>query len=806
MFGNYFRIALRQLSKHKFYSIINISGLAIGIACCLLIFTYVKDELSYDQFHDNAGNIYRVGLQARFSGQEISSTNTCTPVGPAMAREVPGIESMTRLLPIPDEARTAFKNNDIIFAERQLFYADSNFFRFFSFKLMEGDKLTALKEPFSVVITTRLAQKYFKGNALGKTLIIGNNKEAYKITGIAEETPANSHFHFNALLSFSTVMHNAEIVPPLWVENFLQTYITKNPQTSTAEVNNQLDGLIDKYAAKQLEEGGLGITFAEFKKQGGLYKYFIYPLTDSHLRSTLPDDIEPGNDIRYVNIFSGIGIFILLLACINFMNLSTAQSAGRAKEVALRKTLGSRPQQLIRQFLSESFVYALVAALIAIVLCYTALPYFNTLAGKQLTLATLVEPTFIIIAFALIIIVGIIAGSYPAFYLASFKILEMLKGKTTHNLKSKGIRSTLVVFQFAVSNLLIIATIIVYLQLNHMQNKDLGLDRHNILTIQNTGSLANNAIAFKTAVTQIAGAEHASFTDDTFPGLYFTSVFKKKNGDVNHMCGRYAADWDQLNVMKFKLKAGRFFSREFTTDSNACVLNAAAAKELGLDNPIGQEIQDLEKQTPETLKVIGIVEDFNYESLKTDIRPLVIKFTGQSNNLLIRYAGSPQQLTATLETTWKQYAPETPFEYTFLDKDFDTLFHSEKRLFRVFTTFSLIAIFIACIGLFALAAFTTEKRTKEIGIRKVLGANMSGITLSLSKEFILLVLIAIVPSVALGWYAADWWLHEFPYRITLNPIIFVASALLSVFIATATVSYQSLKAAALKPVDTLRHE
>lgn len=806
MLRNYFKIAVRNILKHKFYSAINISGLVIGITCCLLIFIYVKDEVSYDRFHTNAANMYRIGLHGKIAGQELFTTNSSVPVGPAMHEEIPGVDGMTRLFPITRSGSgIVFKFEEKIFSEENIFYADSNFYQFFSFELIEGDRATVLKEPFSVVITEALAQKYYNGDAIGKMLVIGNDNEAFKVTGIAKEAPSNSHFHFNALLSFSTILNNPDELFPGWTGNSLQTYVSLNAKTSVEEVNAKLEDLVEKYVGQELEQG-LGVNFEEFRKQGGIYSYFIYPLTNSHLHSTLPDDMEPTSDIRYVYIFSGIGIFILLLACINFMNLSTAQSAGRAKEVGLRKTLGSQRGQMVWQFLSESLIYSLVAVLLAIGLSYVALPYFNTLAGKQLTLGVLMEPSFFAMAGALIVLVGFVAGSYPALYLTSFNVVEVLKGKARGGMKSKGVRSSLVVFQFAVSIFLIIATAVVFLQLNHMQNKNLGLDKHNVLIIQNTGRLDDSRDAFKNSVKALSGVEHVSYANNTFPGVNNTTIFRVKGLDTDYLSGKYYADWDHLEVMKFKVKEGRFFSRDFATDSTACILNEAAAKQFGWTEAVGKELLDFNGPEPETIRVVGVVEDFNFESLKTSVRPMIIRLTERSRNLLIRYTGSPQQLISSVEGVWKQYAPGDPYQYTFLDEDFDTLFQSEKRLRDIFTVFSCLAIFIACLGLFALAAFTTEQRTKEIGIRKALGASVFKLSLLLSKEFIILVLIAIIPAVGLGWYLANWWLADFPYRIELSPLIFIVSAFLSIVIAWLTVSYQSLKAASSKPVDSLRYE
>ena len=704
---------------------------------------------------------------------------------------------------MPVGSGMTFRFEDKSFTEPKIFYSDSNFLEFFRFKMLQGDPKSALKDPNSIVITPPMVAKYFgKEDPIGKTLIVGVDKIACKVTGIIEALPSNSHLHFNALISFST---GEKSFFPGWTGNSIFTYVRKTPDTRTEEVNAKLEGIVQKYVGEELKQG-LGISYDQFIKNGGLYTYYIFSIADSHLKSGLPDDIEPVGDIRYVYIFSGVGLFILLIACINFMNLSTAQSAGRAKEVGLRKTLGSQRTQMIWQFLSESFLYSAVAIVLALAISFLILPYFNLLAGKELTLSALMSPVFMMAVGGLIILVGFVAGSYPAFYLTSFSVVEVLKGKARAGMKSKGVRSSLVVFQFAVSTFLIIATLVVFQQLSFMQSKNLGLDKNNVLDIAGTRRLAGNREAFKTAVESQTGIIKSSYTDNTFPGINNITVFREQGKDVDHLVGKYNADWDHLDVMKIEMKEGRFFSRDFKSDTVAVVLNEAAVKEFGLQHPLEESLTDFNGQVPQDVRIIGVVKDFNFETLKSKVRPLVIRLTEKSRILLVRYEGDPQKTIASIEQTWKNLAPGEPFEYSFLDQDFDRLFRSEMRLRNIFTVFSSLAIFIACMGLFALAAFTTEQRTKEIGVRKALGATTLSLTVLLSREFTRLVLIAIIPAIALGWYVADWWLKDFTYRIALSPFIFVGSALTAIFIAWITVSYQSVKAASSNPVSSLRYE
>ncbi|HBK88458.1 MAG: FtsX-like permease family protein [Cyclobacteriaceae bacterium] len=802
MLKNYLRIAIRNILKHKLFSFINITGLVMGMTCCLLITVYVVDELSYDRFLQGHENIYRVALDGRMSGQEFLTTNSCMPLGPAMKAEIPGIESFVRVFPGNGSTLT-FRYEDKIFAESKVFYADSNFFDFFSFKLLQGDRKTALREINSVVITEALAVKYFgTEDPMGKIIVIGNRKWPCKVTGVVENAPRNSHMTYQALISYLT---GEKDFWPGWTGNSIQTYVTKTPATRLEDINQGLEKLVIKNVGDELKNG-LGISFEQFIKQGGKYSYFAYPIADSHLYARLPDDITPSGDIRYVYIFSGIGIFILLLACINFMNMSTAQSAGRAKEVGLRKTLGSLRGQMITQFLAESFLYSALAVVLAVALSFLLLPYFNTLAGKQLTLGALWSPLFMGAVLLIVILVGFLAGSYPALYLTSFNVVEVLKGKVRAGMKSQGVRSSLVVVQFAVSTFLIIATLVVYQQLSYMQSRNLGLDKEHVLAVSAARRLDKNRDAFKVAVDALPGVVKSSYSTSSFPGVDNITVFRQEGLDVDHLVAKYEADFDHLDVLKLELKQGRWFSRDFKTDTTACVINEAAVREFGLEDPLSEELTDFNGPVAIPVRIVGVVKDFNFESLKSKVRPLVIRLTERASNLQIRYEGDVQAVVAGVEQQWKNLAPGEPLDYTFMDQDFDELFRSEMRLKNIFTVFSSLAIFIACLGLFALAAFTTEQRTKEIGVRKALGASSASLTLLLSREFTILVLIAILPAVGLGWYVADWWLADFSYRIELTPWLFVASGLVALAIAWLTVSYQSIKAAASNPVTSLRYE
>lgn len=801
MLKNYLNIALRNMLKHKFFSAINILGMTIGITACLLIVLYVTDELSYDRFHAKADRIYQVGLHGKIGGQDIMTSTTCPPMAEGFVKEIPGIEEATRIADFWGASVVMY--DDKSFTEENIFYADSNFFSFFSFQLIEGEQKTALLEPNSVVLTKKMATKYFgKESPMGKLLVIGGDNKTFKVTGITEDCPANSHFVYNILISASSGEH---LKSTEWLNNYLHTYFVLSEGTSLESVESKFKDLVVKYVGPEIEKF-MGVTIKEMEKQGGSFGYYTTKLTDIHLRSKSQHDMEPAGNITYVYFFGAIGIFIIVIACINFMNLSTARSAGRAKEVGLRKTLGSLRGQMIGQFLAESMLYSSLTVILSVVLCYFLLPQFNLLSGKQLGMTVLTGPVFIASLIALTVFVGLVAGSYPAFYLTSFNAVEVLKGKVRAGFKSKGVRSTLVVFQFALSIFLIIFTVVVYQQITFMQERNLGIDKHNVLIVHSANRLGNNMDAFKNALNEQTAIVSSSYTNNNFPGVNSTTVVKAAGSDEDHLMGVYYADHDHQSVMKFEMKEGRFFSKDFPSDSSAILLNEAAVKEFGYTDPLREEVIYGDGGEHERLRVIGVFKDFNFESLKTEVRPLSIRFREKSNNLMIRYEGSAADAVASVEKLWKQQASNAPLDYGFLDQNFDELFRSEQRMGQLFQVFSVLAIFIACLGLFALAAFTAEQRTKEIGIRKAMGASSVGLTILLSKEFTRLVIIAFVPAAFGAWWVVNNWLNSFAYHVEMSPMVFAGSGIAAIVIAWLTVSFQSIKAAASNPVESLRYE
>ncbi|ELR69223.1 putative FtsX-related transmembrane transport protein [Fulvivirga imtechensis AK7] len=801
MVKNYLKVAMRNITKHKFFSIINILGLTIGIAGCLFIAMYIYDELNYDHFHAKGERIYRINLHGKLGGQEIYTTNTSFPMSKALVAEIPEVEESTR---VNNMGEWIFRNGDLAFNEEGIMAADSNFFSVFSFQLLAGNPATVLKDPNSIVLSEDLARKYFgEETALDKTLSIGNDKSEYKVTGIMENSRGDSHLKFNALLSSSTFpwMNQTN-----WLSNSLWTYYVLNEQGTAKSVDAKLEPIMERNVTPVLQEF-MGKSLEQFRAEGGIYEYYSMPMYDIHLHSELQDEPEPAGNMSYVFILGGIGLFIVVLACINFMNLTTAKSAGRAKEVGLRKTLGSFRSTLIAQFLTESMVYAVSAAVMALIVVYTLLPYFNLLSGKTLTIDILGEPMIVITLVSLVLFVGILAGSYPAFYLTSFKITEVLKGKLRAGMKSGGIRSFLVTFQFWISIVLIICTAIVYQQLQYVQNKNLGIDKEHILIIEDTDRLEKNKMAFKNNLDASTAVLGTSFSNNMVPGVNNTTIFRAVGDEHDHIMATYFGDYDHMKTLGFELVEGRFFSRDFPSDSMAVVLNEAAVKELGWDNPLEEKIINFNGDEPKRMNVIGVVKNFNFESLKLNVRPLVLQLTKEGNILYTRFSGErPEQVIKTIAASWEAYAPGEPLQYSFLDEDYDALFRAEQRLGKVFTVFTVIAIFIACLGLFGLAAFMAEQRTKEIGIRKVMGASVWSVTSLMSKEFAKLVVIAFILSIYPAYYAMDQWLNGFANRVDISIWIFALSGIVAFVIAWLTVSYQSLKAAKVNPVRSLRYE
>jgi len=799
MFNSFLKIAIRNLQKRPFYSFINILGLSIGMACTLLIAVYITHELSYDRFHDKADRIYRLGSDLEVGSGGFKGAAVASGVAQVLEAEVPAVEMAVRIDQSDDRL---FQRGDIIIKEDKVLSADPEFFRMFSFQLLEGNPATALAEPRSIVMTEEVARKYVpEGKLIGQSLQMDG--VLYQITGLMRPVPEASHMQFKIVYSFlSNPKHQQEG----WGDLNTATYFLLHKNATIEEVNAQLTPLLAKY----FEEYEL------FQQLGYKVEMFTQALTDIHLHSHLLGEFEPNANAKHLYIFGAIATFILLLACINFMNLATARSAERAKEVGVRKSMGSARSLLIRQFLGESLLLSIISVILAIALAELLSLPFSQLAAKELQLP-IQSFWFVPSVLLLGIVAGVIAGSYPAFYLTRFRPAEVLRGRLAIGNKNIWLRNTLVVFQFVVSIVLIVCTLGVFEQLQFIRNKDLGFDRENIIILKGGKALSASREGFYNALMQQAEVKSLSFSDSSPLEQHDGSVFIPSVQDDSERGFTFRDEdaqvlqymqvsYDYISTMGIRLKEGRNFSREATSDSMnyALIINEAAARQLGLKEPVGSIVMAASEFEAE---VVGVTEDYHYESLHHKVQPFVLLLSDAQNYVEVKVQS--ENLTHTLsmlEEQWDLHSDGTPFDYSFLNEDFEALFRADQQVGKIFGAFTSLAIFIACIGLLALASFMAEQRTKEIGIRKVLGASVKSIILLLSKDFTRLIMLAFVLAVPLAYWAMRTWLNDFAYRIHIGISSFIVAGSLALLIALLTVSYQSFKAAVVNPVKSLRNE
>lgn len=806
MLRNYLLTTYRNILRRPGFSLINISGLAIGLAACLIIMLYVFDELSFDRFHEKADRIYRVTVHGKFGGNEFHSTYTPAPFAAALKQEFPEVEHVTRLLSGNQHSIRAGENTWI---EDRFLYADSSFFEVFSFKLLEGNPGKALVEPRSIVLTKSTAKRYFGDeDPMGKT-IIENNIHHYTVTGIVEDAPANSHFKFNVVASFNSLAWHANTS---WFNQSAHTYMVLAPGTNAGETEQKLDPLLYRNIREQMKDF-LGISLEEFAESGQTYGYKLQPMTRIHLHSQLDGELEANGNITYVYLFSIIAVFILLIACINYMNLSTARSSSRAKEVGIRKVLGSSRGDLIRQFLGESVLFSLLAMILAVFLIEISLPFFNQIANKQLSLNFESSAVFLAIIPLFVILTGLIAGSYPAFYLSGYQPLQIIKGHLFKGVTKSQLRSLLVLLQYSVSIILLVSTFVVYLQLAFIQDKNMGYNKESVIVIKRVHGLGKDLQVFKQNILQHPKVVNASYTRD-LPGDDFSSNSIGVSGqpleDVNLMMMMYA-DYDLIETLGMEMIEGRWFSKEYGTDSMAVILNETAARAVGITDFRQEKI--IRHATPPNehfiSPIIGIVKDFHFESLHRGIRPMAIylRNEGWFNRMAVKLKGTNYEESVNfLEEQWNEMNTGQPFEYTTLDANMEGFYENERKTRVLYTIFSMLALVVASLGLFGLAAYTTESRTKEISIRKVLGAGETGIVMMLSREFAKWVLMANIIAWPLAWVLMDNWLSNFAYRISMPWEVFIAASVITFFIALLTVFYQSLKAARTNPSEALMYE
>jgi len=808
MIRNYLKIAFRNLWRNKGFSLINILGLAIGIATCLVIMLFVNNELSYDRFNKKANDIVRVSFRGNVQGQKMNESTVMAPVAQTLKTDFPEVKEATR---IRDYGTPKLVYADKSFREDYFAFVDSNFFQVFTLPLVQGDAATALTEPNTVVITKALARKYFgKEDPMGKVISFKDGKNApCKVTGVIEKVPVNSHFHFDLFASLSSLSESREAN---WMSSNFYTYLVLAEGSDYKKLQAKLPGIVEKYVGPQLSEGA-GMTLAEFRKQGNDISFHLQRLTDIHLYADFSSDLSPSGDIKYVYIFGVIALFMLLIACINFMNLSTAGASKRSREVGIRKVLGSMKLELVRQFLLESVLITAIALLLAVVLMYLMLPVFNSLSGQNLSLSLNDHPFLIPGLILTMVLTGLLAGSYPAFYLSSFKPVAVLKGKFVSGKGTIGLRSGLVVFQFFISIILIVSTTVVYNQLSYMQNKNLGYNKEQVMIVSNTWMLGKNREAFRQQlqrdprVAGISGSRYlpaGSSDNNNFfvsPGLTSTELTKTL---------RYEVDENYIPTLGIQLLNGRNFSKDFGMDSSSVILNEAAANALGWkqETAVGQTISRTSKRgEKESYRVIGVVKDFHFRPFHERISPLVMVLAPDPGNLIVKLKTKDVAgVVATLKKNWNDFGPEDPLTYSFLDERFENSYKTEQRIGMILAIFAGLTIFVACLGLFGLAKFTAEQRTKEIGIRKVLGASVSQVSTMLSKEFVKLVLIACVIAFPLAWWAMNKWLEDFAYRVHISGWVFVVAGVVALLIALLTVCFQAIKAAIANPVKSLRTE
>jgi putative ABC transport system permease protein len=808
MFKNYFKTAWRNLVKNRVYTTINVVGLAIGLSCFLLIALYVMNELSYDRFFPDSGRIYRINSDIRFGGADLHMPVTSDMMGQLLKKDYPQVEQYTRIYTFNGDK--LIKKGAQYIDETKVANVDSTFFDVFQIPFVEGDIRHALDEPNTVVLTESAAKKYFgTTDVVGKTIEVRGDKDPYKITAVVKDIPKNAHFHFDFFFSMKNVDYNWGSITS---HNFY-TYLLLRPGTDYEAFEKKFPDYVEKYVLPFARKYMNIKSMAEFRKAGNDLQYSLIPLTKIHLYSDRSFELSPGGNIQYVYIFSAVALFILIIACINFMNLTTARSANRAREVGIRKVLGTERKNLVYQFLFESTLMVFISLGIAILIDYLVLPLFNDVADKQMTIASLFSPYILPLLIALPFIVGLMAGSYPAFFLSSFKPIEVLKGKLKLGNKNGSLRSVLVVFQFATSIILIVGTIVVYEQLHYIQTKNLGYNKNQVLIIDGVSSLNNNTNAFKNEVLQLPGVVNGTLSgylpvtksarsDNTFSK---ESVLSTQSGfDMQ----KWYIDYDYIKTLGMQIIKGRNFSKDFLSDSSAVIINETTAKILGYKDPVGKTLYESEYNgTTSPHTIIGVAKNFNFESLHQDVGPLCF-FLGGGGGLGIFKVNTAniQNTIAQVESKWKELAPGLPFSYRFLNESFDEMYRAEQRAGKIALIFSILAIFIACLGLFGLAAFIAEQRTKEIGIRKVLGASVSGIVGMLSKDFIRLVVIAFVFAAPLAWWAMHSWLQSFAYRIDISWRVFFAAGVAAIAIALITVSFQAIKAAIANPVKSLRTE
>jgi len=808
MLKNFFSNALRNMKKQRGYVIMNVSGLAIGLTSFLFITLYVIHELSYDRFHQNYENIYRLKVVGRMAGGEIDQAVTAAPMAQAMINDYPEVLKATRVTRMGE---WLIKYGDNRFNEDGVLFADSSFFSVFDFRLLKGDPETALARPKSVILTEEYAKKYFGDqDPMDKQMSFEADTVVYTVTGVVQDVPDNSHIKFDMLASMSSYPGQAN--NQFWINHSFYTYIVVKDGTDKDILEEKFQGMVTKYVGPQITQA-LGISIEDFLNAGNSFRYVLEPLKDLHLRGAKQYNLEPLGSQSTVYIFAVIALLILIIAIINYINLATARSATRAREVGVRKVAGANKQGLVFQFLGESVLIVTVATLIAVILVYALTPSFNQLIGKEMSAGIIDNPAGILSLIVLILLVGISSGAYPAFVLASFNPIEVLKGTLNPGSMSKNMRGVLVVIQFTISIVIIIGAIIVYRQLNYITKKDLGFNKENLIVIRRSDSFFRQREAFRDQLLQIPGVENVGFSR-AVPGITFNNNAFLLDDDPEkntYLINQTQVSFDFAQTLGVELAAGRFFSREYGEDSTAILINEAAVKSLGLTDPVGKYI--LQPQGPQQfqrLKIIGVMKDFNIASMHTPIEPVcftVLGNFGGDQYATVRLSGNdvPETLK-TIEQKWQTFTANQPFQYDFFTDSWNNLYSSEMKTEKIFILFAVLAIFIACLGLLGLITYITNKRTREIGIRKTYGASVQVILRLLSREVVYLILISSLFAYPVAYFGSKYWLEGFASKVNVSPLIYIIATLGALAIGWLSILYQTLKAASYNPADALRIE
>lgn len=798
MIRNYVKTAFRSFKNNKGVSVINVIGLSAGIAACMLIVIYVKDELSYDRYNTKAERIYRVTENVSLNGHEGSYAGTEKPLKQAL-QDVQGIEKITRLIPVSSlflsPGKFFVKKGNEVIEETRIVYAESDLFEVFTLPMIEGNAAGSLSAPNTAVITESTARKYFNRlNVVGETITI-NDSGLYRITGVIRDIPSQSHFNFDFFLSYPSIPES-EINS--WGYSGIHNYVLVKPGAGIPTLEKEIQSIAIKQYPPSITSGG------------NYLKVQLTPLPDIHLRSKSQYEIDKGGNIQFVYILSVIAFFILLIACVNFINLSTARSANRAKEVGVRKVIGSSRKNLIGQFLTESVLLAFISTLFAIVMVRLMLPFFNQVADKQLVISGASLLSAVPALLLIVLLVGALAGIYPALYLSGFKPIMVLKGRLATGFKRSVLRSSLVVFQFSVSIFLIISTLVVYNQLSYMHQKDIGFNKSQMLVIKNTGRLGNTIDHFKQALKQMPGVGDATISGFLPTGRErnITGLFPQLPIDIKQdvLTEFWHVDEDYITTMGMQLAEGRNFSSRFASDSGAIIVNEAFVKKMGFKDPLNKTVYR-NSLGVQAYRIVGVVKDFNYSSLRDNVQPLALVYGSDNAAVAVRISSAnlPALMTQ-IENIYKRLSGNFQFTYSFMDQDFEAIYRAEHRMKQIFISFSALAIVIACLGLFGLTAYAAEQRNKEIAIRKVIGASTGSIINIMSAGFIKLVGISILIASPLGWFAMNKWLQDFAYRTQIGVSVFLTAGIIALVIAVVTISFQSIRAALANPVKSLRAE